>query len=286
MPDQRRGALDTIAGLLSGGQADALTLDWAALRFQHTAAIRAKLAEGYAPATANKMLSALRRTLRAAWRLGQVDAETYRRAVDIEAVKGDRLPTGRNLTDGEIRAMFAACAADPSPAGVRDAAILALLRLGLRRQEVATLQVGDVDGETVKVRGKGDTERAVPLEGGAAEALADWLTLRGDRAGPLLLRVNKGGRVIRKGITAQAVYNVLGKRAAEAGVKELTPYDWRRTFAGDLLDAGADLSTVQKLMGHADPKTTARYDRRPEATKRPAVGLLHVPYRRRTQVGL
>lgn len=79
---------------------------------------------------------------------------------------------------------------------------------------------------------------------------------------------------------------MLTKRAALAGVKDLSPHDWRRTFAGDLLDAGADLVTVQKLMGHADPKTTAAYDRRPDAAKRRAVDLLHVPYRRRTLTGV
>jgi site-specific recombinase XerD len=166
--------------------------------------------------------------------LGQVDAETYRRAVDLEGVRGERLPTGRSLTPGEIAAMFGACNQDATPAGVRDAAVLALLRLGLRRQEVAGLHMGDLDeqGEAVKVRGKGDKERLVPLAGGAADAIADWLTIRGDEPGPLLWRVNKGGRVIRRGLSPQAVYNVLRKRAAEANVKNLTPHDWRRTFAG------------------------------------------------------
>jgi site-specific recombinase XerD len=277
-----RSALNTIAIMVSGGQADALTLAWSRLRFQHTAAIRAKLAEVYAPATANKMLSAVRGVLRAAWRLGQLDAETYQRAVDLEVVKGERLPTGRNLTTGEISAMFAACANDQTSAGIRDAAILALLRLGLRRQEIASLELADYNPaeKTLTVRGKRNKERLVLLMNAATAALADWLTVRGDDPGPLLRAVNKGGRILRKGISPQAVYNVLRKRARLAGVCDLTPHDWRRTFAGDLLDAGADLSVVQKLMGHASPTTTARYDRRPEAAKRRAVERLHIPWER------
>jgi site-specific recombinase XerD len=290
-PTSRRtmqAALETIAAWLSNGRADALTLDWAALRFQHTAAIRAKLAETYAPATARKMLSALRGVLRAAWRLEQMDAETYHRAVELDPIKGETLPAGRNLTAGEIAALFAACTNDPTAAGVRDAAILALLRLGLRRAEVAGLQVTDYDQAegAVKVRGKGDKERLVPLAGGAAEAVADWHAIRGDDPGPLLLAVNKGGRILPKGISPQAIYDVLRKRAGQANVSELTPHDWRRTFIGDLLDAGADLSIAQKLAGHADPNTTARYDRRPEVAKRRAVELLHTPYRRWTLQGL
>lgn len=89
-----REALNVIANIASGGQADARTLAWAALRYQHVAAIRARLAERYAPATANKVLSALRRVLLEARRLGQMTPNDYAAAVDVANVKGTRLPKG------------------------------------------------------------------------------------------------------------------------------------------------------------------------------------------------
>jgi integrase/recombinase XerD len=69
------------------------------------------------------------------------------------------------------------------------------------------------------------------------------------------------------------------QRAQQAGLdKSITWHDFRRTFAGNLLDAGHDLATVQKLMGHASPVTTSLYDRRGEESKRQAIRSLHVPY--------
>ena len=90
----------------------------------------------------------------------------------------------------------------------------------------------------------------------------------------------KAGQTIYRGgaLTSQAVYNMLNKRAQQAGIKNFSPQDIRRTFISHLLDAGADIATVAKMAGHANIQTTARYDRRPEDVSKKAAELLHVPY--------
>jgi site-specific recombinase XerD len=72
---------------------------------------------------------------------------------------------------------------------------------------------------------------------------------------------------------------MLYKRGEQAGIKNVSPHDLRRTFISHLLDKGADIATVSKMAGHANIQTTARYDRRPKEAKKKAVELLHVPYK-------
>jgi len=282
-----RHALDTIARMVGGDAADALTCPWRKLRYKDTKAIRAQLAERYAPATANKMLAALRGTLKEAWRLKLMTAAAYHAAVDVKTVKGATLPAGRSITPGELSALMDNCANDPTPAGARDGAMIALLyTCGLRRAEIAALDPVDYDSNTgeLRIRGKGNKERLAHCINGAAAAMADWLAVRGDRPGALFLPIRKGGHLADKGLSTTAVFMILRRRAAAACVSALSPHDLRRTFVGDLLDAGADIVTVQHLAGHANVTTTARYDRRPEAAKRRATELLHIPYRRRRMV--
>jgi integrase/recombinase XerD len=288
-----RQALNTVAEILTAGRCDLVTLPWGALHFQHTQAVRAALQEKYNAATANKMLAALRQTLRAAWNLGYLTAEEYQRAVDLKPITGEQpeAATGRALKFGEWVALLSICSADASPAGVRDAAMIALFKIaGLRRAEMAALNLEDYDREqqTLTVRGKRNKTRVIPIEdAGALDALADWLYslflkgVRQEMAGPLFTRITKGGQVTRERLTDQGIYYILDTRRQQAKLAPFTPHDLRRTFAGDLLDAGVDLSTVQKLMGHANANTTAGYDRRGERAKRDAVRKLHVPYQRR-----
>ena len=282
-----RHALEAIAGLLTDGRADVGSFPWHQLRYQHVAAVRAALAERHAPATVNTYLAALRGALRAAWQLGLMTAEDYHRAAAVKTVRGETLPAGRSLSSGEIAALMTACVNDPTPAGARDAAVIALLyACGLRRSEVVSLDLADYDpaAGTIRVLGKGHKERLCHIVNGAGRAVADWIALRGDHAGPLFVAVNKGGRLLKGRLSAQAIYELLTKRGAEAGVAPFSPHDLRRSFVSDLLDAGADIVTVQRMAGHADPATTARYDRRGEEAKAKAAAKLHVPYNGRRMI--
>jgi integrase/recombinase XerD len=291
-PGSRRtmsDALDRIAAMLTAGRSDRWTLRWSTLRYQHTQAVRSQLADRYEPATTNKMLSALRGVLKEAWRLGQLTAEEYHRAVDLPSVRGESPLRGRALTAGELRKLAGVCAEDPSPAGPRDAAMIALSAAGgLRRSEIINLDVQDYDADTgalVIRRGKGRKPRVCYASNGAADALADWLVVRGPEPGALFCPVTQTGHIVYRRMIGHAFHKICSKRARQAGVKAFTPHDGRRTFISDLLDAGADIVTVQRLAGHATVTTTARYDRRPEEAKRKAAALLHFPYVRRVLAG-
>jgi len=212
--------------------------------------------------------------------------EAAEEASQAPNVRGQSAPRGRHVPDGEVRALLAACASDPGPAGVRDGTLIALaFATGARRAELAGLALADVqvieDGYLLTVRhGKGDKSRTVSVHNGARDWLRDWLALRGDAEGPLFLAVNKGGTILAHGLGTQSLQELLGKRARQASVPPVHWHDARRTAAGNLLDAGADLALVQGILGHSSPVTTAAYDRRPEAARRRALQRLHVPYLR------
>ena len=140
----------------------------------------------------------------------------------------------------------------------RDKAILeTLYSAGLRIHELVQLNDDDMDvlGEVVRVRGKGKKERLAALGGPAIETLQKYLELRArNTRGPLF--VNKfGGRM-----TARSMQRMLKKYLIAAGLDpSLTPHKLRHSFATHMLDAGADLRSVQELLGHANLSTTQIY---------------------------
>lgn len=142
---------------------------------------------------------------------------------------------------------------------LRDRAILELLySCGLRVSELTGLNVGAVDRHErlVRVLGKGNKERLVPVGKQALKALEDYLEERAhpSRDEPLFLN-NRGGR-----LTPRSVQRNLKKHLLTAGLPtDSTPHALRHTFATHLLDAGADLRAIQELLGHASLSTTQKY---------------------------
>jgi len=222
-----------------------------------------------------------------------MSADDYQRLMLVKMVSGVRLPTGRMMSQGEIKALVDACLNDTlkvkkganklpeqSPAAYRDLAIFGLMYIGgLRRSEVADLNVEDIDLELKEARviGKGNKERMLFLDDGTVTAVERWLDLRGDHDGSLFYRVLKNGKIQTGRLSDQAIYNVVKKRQAEAGISEISPHDFRKTFISTILEETGDLRMAQALAGHSDPKTTANYDRREIKEMRKAAGSLHFP---------
>lgn len=288
--DSRRtmqGVLNRLAELLAEKRVPADAIPWHELRPDRTTWLRAMLLEQYKPSTVRKMLAALSGVLKQCWRLGLMEDQDYRRAIEWGQVKGEGLSganAGRHVTAGEVRAMFLACAdSTHQTTAARNATILAVLfGVGLRRAEVVSLDVDHFDPENgqLTIQGKGNKVRIGYCTGGAKVAVMEWLRIRGGEPGPLFVAVNKAGRIdptLRR-LTTQSVYMMLDRLARGAGVKHFSPHDARRTFGGNLFDAGVDAPTVQRLFGHASLATTGMYDRRGEETKKNAAGKLHIPY--------
>lgn len=166
----------------------------------------------------------------------------------------------------EVRALLdaaAQAAIEEGPLGLRDVAVLELLyATGVRVGELVKLDVDDVDRErnVVRVLGKGSKERAVPFGAPAARALDDWLR-RGRPAlavagsGPALLLGSRGGRLDQRAVRRL----VHARLSAVEGAPDLGPHGLRHTAATHLLEGGADLRSVQELLGHASLATTQLY---------------------------
>ena len=224
---------------------------------------------GYAKTTVNRRLSAVRSFY--SWLVREGVIESNPAAV----VSSPKLPKSlpHVLSQEDVEKLLK-CADASTPAGALDAALVELLYAsGARIGEVASLDVDRIDfsDKSVRLFGKGSKERIVPLYPAALHALDAYLA----HARPVLLANHKGGLTAEEAADAQRALfiNARGARMSERSLRArfekllaqaglagmATPHTMRHTFATEVLDGGADLRSVQEMLGHASLSTTQIY---------------------------
>jgi len=146
---------------------------------------------------------------------------------------------------------------------IRDRAIMeTFYSCGLRIGEIVALDLGDINltDRLVRVKGKGRKERIVPIGSKAVDAIREylskcWMRNAGCGAGDTPLFLNRYG----KRITARSVHRIVDKYKKLCGLWDMTPHSIRHSFATHILDGGADLRSVQEMLGHVSLSTTQRY---------------------------
>jgi integrase/recombinase XerC len=249
-----REDLEIYSGYLAevhGEDADPSAVDPARLR-RYSAWLAGR---GYAPSTIARRLASLRSFFRFLRRQGLVTADP---AAGLRNPRqGKRLP--KLLRVDQVIRLLEAVPLE-TPAGIRDRAMLeTLYGGGLRVSELVGLNLADLDFETelVRVRGKGRRERLCPVGAMAAEWLRRWITLRQPKhpQEPAVFLNQRGTR-----LTTRSVGRLLEAHLMRAGlVDTASPHTLRHSFATHLLDGGADLRSVQELLGHRNLTTTQVY---------------------------
>jgi integrase/recombinase XerD len=270
-----RRDLTALAGWLGRSPASATTQELE----RYLADLRAA---GLAPATIARRIASLRSFFRHLVLIGAAEANP---AAELELPRRiRRLP--RALSPAEAERLIDA-AAGTTPRALRDRALVELLYgAGLRVSEAVGLEKGgvDLDQRLVRTIGKGGKERVVPVGREAVEALRRYLS-RGRahldrRHRPELFLNAQGGPLTRAG-----AFLILRRLAAKAGLEpaRVHPHLLRHSFATHLLEGGADLRSVQEMLGHADLATTELYTHVTDRRRREMYYQAHPHARRRTK---
>jgi integrase/recombinase XerD len=240
-------------------------------------------ADGYSPATIGRRIAAARTFYRHLQLLG---ARGDNPAAELDLPRRRRkLP--RPLSPGEAERLVEA-AKGSQPRDLRDRALVELLYgAGLRVSEAVTLEKGgiDLEGRLVRCVGKGSKERIVPIGRRAAEALRRYLAhgrpFLDRRHLPELFLNARGGALTRAG-----AFLILRRLASQAGLEpeRIHPHLLRHSFATHLLEGGADLRSVQEMLGHADLATTELYTHVSDQRRRELYFRAHPHARRRRNV--
>lgn len=278
-------ALRAVAGVRAGAEpyeeggcdihdrqlVDPVNTAWWTLRYQHVERIKAVLMAHHSPATVNKILSALRQVIICCRKLELMTADQCAAATDVKNIKFSLLPAGKSVPDEDVRVILASMPKN-SLANLRDIAIFgSLYYAGVRRVEACTLTMDRVfiRERTLRVLGKGNKERDVPILDDLMALLSPWLDVRGNDPGALFCSVAGNTVDPTHALSPQYIYDIVIDAADKSPLNyHLAPHDLRRSFITNGIEMGIDPLSMSKIVGHEQLQTTLRYDRRDEKARR------------------
>jgi integrase len=237
------------------------------LAFNRTVVLRYRIhleQRGYAPATINLRLAAVRRIAYEAADAGLLSPELAAGIRRVKVVRRIGVRLGNWLTPEQGRRLLDS-AAPSSARQLRDHAMVAMLiGCGLRRAELLALHLEAVQQREehwvmADLVGKANHVRTVPIPTWVKAAVDAWTTAAEITHGPVFRAINKAGRVWGDGMSPKVLWDVVRAAAARAGIDKLAPHDLRRTCARLCHLAGGELDQIQFLLGHVSIQTTERY---------------------------
>lgn len=233
--------------------------------------IQILLTKNKAPDTISLYISVIKRVLYEAYLLDLIETKHWERVKSVQKPAAGRQKKHKVLSELEFEELLHSIdvTSSNSVMAIRDKAIFHLfIGCGLRRVELVNLTINNIvlDTQTIIFEGKGRRQREVKLHALTLKALLEWLSIRGNMAGPVFVRVYKSGSLpawlINKesnitGLSTESMYMLCKKYGLLD--KKIAPHSLRRSYATILDSNGADIKHIAKLMGHSSIKTTERY---------------------------
>lgn len=258
----QRSKLRAISKMM--GYQNPLEVPWEKIKYdQINLLLTTMKREGKKRNTINATISAIKGVYTELMRKKEIDLYEYELIRKIKTIKGDDSEIGKALSPNQVQDLF--IKSIQKPIQIRDNAIIAVMvGCGLRRIEVTRIKREDVKiyekTPYLEILGKGGKKRRVYIPEFALYYITEWILFSPQtQSGYLFVAMEKDGKIVDHPLTTQRIYIIVKSR-----LQEVAPHDLRRTFITRLLELENDLSTVQKIAGHASPTTTVRYDKRQE----------------------
>lgn len=252
-----RGSLKRSASVIFGENQQ----QWEKVTIADISRLISHLSQTKKPSTVAKELSFVKEVIRECWRLGMKTREDLERAISFKWRMYAGPASGRHLHKQERRKIIDTIGLGNQ--GLRDRALVRMMALGLRRNEIAVAKISDFQGDftSISVCGKGKRMRNIPISEAAAEDFRRYMRVRGSLPGYFIVATNYGALCSGKvPISTRAINKIITRIARQSGVN-FTPHDMRRSAIGDWLGS-VDVSVAMKMAGHSSPQTTVRYDHR------------------------